>query len=210
MMNTFANGSSQKAPALVLSLALPGMLTTWMLHQPAILGEIDTTSERNVPIAAISDIGQTQVGKSLSLNAEVNGNSNAHSYAWDFGDGSTATGSAVNHTYTAVGNYTLSLMVSGTNGSRRIVKGISVVKQTTVYPNPYAAFPSNGDPPSNPQVVLPSIENSPGNGATTPIIPASPSPAAGIPVGWLIALGLLIVLVAIGAVFFVFRRKPGV
>ena len=47
MMNTFANGSAQKAPALVLSLAIPGMLTTWMLHQPSVLGEIDATEHIN-------------------------------------------------------------------------------------------------------------------------------------------------------------------
>ena len=66
LMNTFASGSSKKAEALVLALALPGMLTTWMLNQPAILGL--TTAARN-PIATISDIGQTVVNQNISLNA---------------------------------------------------------------------------------------------------------------------------------------------
>ncbi|HET9919803.1 MAG TPA: PKD domain-containing protein, partial [Ktedonobacteraceae bacterium] len=204
LMNTFANGSSQKAPALVLSLALPGMLTTWMLHQPDILGEVDATSRaaQNVRIAAISDIGQTQVGKGLTLNVEVNGDSSAYSYAWNFGDGSTASGLTASHTYAAAGNYMLSLTVKGSSGSRQVLKAIHVVQHTTVYPNPYAAFPSDGNPPSNPQVILPGV-NSPTSGT-----PPSKTPLSrGVPVGWFIGLGLLIVLVAGGVLFFVFRRK---
>src|ERR1700693_623007 len=58
LMNTFDSGSSREAKALVLALALPGMLTTWMLNQPAMLGQ--ATADKN-PIAAISDIAQTVV-----------------------------------------------------------------------------------------------------------------------------------------------------
>ena len=170
---------------------------------------------QNVPIAAISDIGQTQVGKSISLSAEVNGKSDAYSYAWNFGDGSTAAGVTVSHTYTAAGNYTLSLTVHGTKGSRQIEKTVSVVTKTTVYFNLYAAYPSNGSPPSNPQVVLPSVANSPGVGITATTAPNTTTPAPssstpGIAVGWLIGLGLLIVLVVIGVVLLIFRRKPEV
>jgi Peptidase family M28/PKD domain len=200
LMNTFANGGSQKAPALVLSLALPGMLTTWMLHQPEILGEIATNSKavQNTPIAAISDIGQTQVGKSLSLNAQVKGDSSAYSYAWNFGDGSTASGSSVSHTYTATGTYTLALTVTSATGSLRIVKTLNVVKQPTTYKNPYASSPSDGNPPHNPQVILPTPDNSTSGGTTTPTTP---------PIGWFIALGLLIILVVGGAVVVIGRRK---
>src|SRR5947209_8838126 len=56
LMNTFADGSSLKSYALVMALGLPGMLTTWMLNQPDILGQ---SSPNRSPIAAISDVGQT-------------------------------------------------------------------------------------------------------------------------------------------------------
>jgi hypothetical protein len=44
LMNTFADGNSQASNALALALALPGMFTTWMLNQPAILGQTSTRS----------------------------------------------------------------------------------------------------------------------------------------------------------------------
>ncbi len=210
LMNTFASGSSQKAPALVLSLALPGMLTTWMLHQPEILGEASSVAKpvQNVPVATISDIGQTQVGKSLSFNAQVTGNSSAYSYAWNFGDGSTASGPTVNHTYTATGAYTLALTVTSASGSRRITKMLNVVKQPTAYKNPYAAYASDGKPPSNPQVILPTPDNSASVGSTTPATPPVVSKVAAPPVAWFIVLSLLIVLLASGVAVVVARRKP--
>ncbi len=64
LMNTFAQGGSQKSNALMLALALPGMLTTWMLNQPSILGETAASNlSPGTPIATISDIGQTLVGQ---------------------------------------------------------------------------------------------------------------------------------------------------
>ena len=40
LMNVYANGSTQQSQALTLALALPGMLTTWMLNEPSILGSV--------------------------------------------------------------------------------------------------------------------------------------------------------------------------
>jgi len=39
------------------------------------------------------------------------------SYFWDFGDGSTATGSSVSHTYTEPGNYKVFLKVDDGSGT---------------------------------------------------------------------------------------------
>ncbi|MBA2286653.1 MAG: M28 family peptidase, partial [Ktedonobacteraceae bacterium] len=105
MMNTYASGGSRQSQALTLALALPGMITGWMLHQPDILGE--APADQN-PIAAISDIGQTQVGQNVALDASASFDPQGHTlnYAWNFGDGASATGIAVNHTYTTAGDYT--------------------------------------------------------------------------------------------------------
>src|SRR5579872_2311404 len=108
LMNTYVSGTTRPAPALALALALPAMLTTWMLNQPDLLGQ--SASDGN-PVAAISDVGQTIVGQSISLDAKASfdptNSSNALSYAWSFGDGTTASGISVTHTYTSVGTYTL-------------------------------------------------------------------------------------------------------
>jgi len=213
MMNTFASGGSQKAPALVLSLALPGMLTTWMLHQPQILGEVasDASAIQHMPIAAIGDIGQTQVGKNISFTAQVSGDSSAYSYRWNFGDGSSASGPSASHTYTTTGTYTLTLTVTSATGSRHIVKTITVVRQPTSYQNPYAAYPSDGNPPHNPQVILPTPDDIASTGSNKPTTPVTPPATNGAPpIGWVIAFAVLIVLLAGGIVLVAVRRKPGV
>ncbi len=161
LMNTFADGSSHKAHALTLSLALPGMLTTWMLHQPDILGE---TSANMHPFAAISDIGQTLVNKSIAVDArssfDPEHGTTPLTYTWDFGDGTTANGSSVDHTYTRTGNYTITLTAHSARGSERIHKNVLVANQPIVYNNPYKGYIGDGRPQQNPSVELPQPNDS--------------------------------------------------
>jgi len=213
LMNTFASGNSPKAEALVLALALPGMLTTWMLHQPAILGDIPVADQAvgPAPVAAISDIGQTQVGQNISLYAEVNDSSNALTYTWKFGDGATSSGASVNHVYAAAGTYTLTLTVSSPRGSRHISKTINVVTKSKSYANPYAGYAGDGNPPRNPAVILPTPE---GNQAstTTTTTPTSPgtstsTEATGLPIGAIVFALAALLLVGLIALLVRSRRR---
>src|SRR5260370_3351697 len=142
-MNTYADGSSQHSYALTLALGLPGMLTTWMLTQPDILGA--APADQN-PIAAISDIGQTVVGRSFTLDARASfdPNGNTLTYAWNFGDGTQASGITATHIYTKTGTYTLDLTVSSSKAARHIFKTINVVTLPTSSDNLYAKFPQYG------------------------------------------------------------------
>lgn len=146
LMNTYADGSSRESQALALALALPGMLTTWMLVQRAILGQ--ATADAN-PIAALSDIGQTQTGQAITLDARASFDpqnpGTSLSYHWDFGDGSTASGATVQHTYTTPGNYILTLTVTDPRGARIISKTLKVTTQTPIYANPFSSFQPTGD-----------------------------------------------------------------
>ncbi len=158
LMNTFAQGGSQKSNALMLALALPGMLTTWMLQQPTMLGETSTLSP-GTPITTISDVGQALVGHDLALNADAsyvaNGTNNALTYTWDFGDGIRASGKEVRHTYTRAGAYTIMLSSSSTFSTNEVKKTLLVTLQSISYHNIYTGYVGNGVPPSNPQVRLP-------------------------------------------------------
>lgn len=203
LMNTFASGYATKATALTLSLALPGMLTTWMLHQPSILGEVAFDGK---PLAAISDIGQTAINQPVALDAKaafdprnLNG---ALSYAWNFGDGTSATGVAVNHTYAKIGNYTLTLTVTSPSGTRRVSKTITVAIAPTNYPNPYGRYQATGYPPTNPQVILPTPI--PAQVAHHIVVPLAPTAMpAWLP--WAFGgLGLIVVLCIIGIII---RRR---
>ena len=154
LMNTYANGKSSKADALTFALALPGMLTAWMLSQPDVLGMAPGDGK---PLASIGDIGQTVAGASLALdaNGSFDPSGGALTYSWNFGDGAMASGAAVNHTYTTPGTYTMKLTAHGAGGTREVVKTIQVTASAPQYDNPYVGYESNGRPPSNPNVTLP-------------------------------------------------------
>src|SRR6266851_4212326 len=218
LMNTFADGSSLKSYALVMALGLPGMLTTWMLNQPEILGQ--STSNQS-PIAAISDVGQTIAGHSIPLDARASYDpaGNALTYAWDFGDGTQANGIAVTHMYTRTGTYELKLTISSTGGMRTITKVINVVTQPTSYTNPYVRFPQDGFPPSNPSVTLPIPNDQLSDKVTTaaaatatasnPLTSTSSSTSGttNFAIGWIVGALILAVLLVVGIVLVLQRRR---
>jgi len=75
------------------------------------------------------------------------------SYAWSFGDGTTASGVSISHTYKTAGNYILTLAVTSPGGKRIISKAIHVRSRPTIYENPYS--PLRGKNRPNPRVTLP-------------------------------------------------------
>jgi PKD repeat protein len=152
------------------------MLTTWMLNQPDMLGQAAPDGN---PIAAISDVGQTQVGQNISLDAKASFDpthgSNALSYTWSFGDGTTASGISVNHTYNAVGTYTLKLTVTSPVGKRSITKILNVGTKPNIYDNPYSPLPGKNN--LNPAVMLPVANNSL---PVQPMLPPLPTPTPAV------------------------------
>ncbi len=224
LMNTFADGSSQKSYALTLALALPAMLTTWMLNQSAILGQINANAVSAGPLATISDIGLTQVNKSITIDAaatfEPKKSNTPFSYTWNFGDGTKASGVRVEHTYTTAGNYTLLLAIASSTGTRLVSKTINVSPQTTSYNNPYGRYDSDGNPPHNSQVRLPQANDSLSDKVVstsiqTAVTSTVPQPSQktqtsqvmlfGVPIG--IFLLVLAVIGCIGTTLLVTRKR---
>ncbi len=210
LMNTFADGSSQKSYALVMALGLPGMLTTWMLNQPEILGQ---SSSNQSPIAAISDVGQTIAGHTITLDAGASYDpvGNTLTYTWNFGDGTQANGIAVTHTYTRTGTYDLKLTISSTGGTRTITKVINVVTHPTSYDNPYAHDQQDGFPPANPAATLPTPNDQLSDRVTTTAAATAMAltPIASMTnfsVGWIIG-GLILALLLIGGIAVVLWRR---
>lgn len=165
LMNTFADGSSQQSNALTLALALPGMLTTWMLNQPAILGQTAASAlAKGEPLTSISDIGLLRAGHTFTIDAKTtftpNDSGATYTYNWDFGDGTHASGDTVSHAYASNSDYTLTLTTRASNGQSHSVKKIlHVVASPMQYRNLYAADQSDGIPPVNPQVKLPTPDD---------------------------------------------------
>jgi hypothetical protein len=206
LMNTFASGSSHKSYALVMALGLPGMLTTWMLNQPAILGNATTDQS---PVAAVSDIGQTIANHPITLDAGASYDpaGNPLTYAWDFGDGIKAAGITATHTYAITGTYNLKLSVSSAAATRTIPKVIDVVSQSTSYDNPYAQDQQDGVPPTNPAVTLPTPNDQLSDKVTTATASTSPSSVANFSIGWIVGIVVLAALLLVGIVAVLQRRK---
>src|SRR5579859_4515944 len=221
LMNTYADGSSRESQALALALALPGMLTTWMLVQPAILGQVAADAN---PIAAISDIGQAQAGKAISLDASASfdpGNpGSALAYHWDFGDGSSGSSVSVQHTYASAGNYTLALTVTAPGGKRIISKTLNVTAQTPIYANPFSGFRPTGytyvprgmptpddrltdqvSPASLISITSPAQQSTPSTPHSTPNRASSNAPL-------IVGIGAVIVLLVVTLLIIARRKKP--
>jgi len=181
LMNTYTSGTTRPCAAFALALALPGMLTTLMLNQPDMLGQ--ATPDGN-PIAAISDIGQTVIGQNIALDAKASfdpTNSNSKlTYTWNFGDGTTASGITVNHTYQTTGHYTLTLTVTSQTGKRSISKTLSIGTVPATYDNPYS--PLRGKNSYNPAVTIPTANNNlPVQPWLSPLRTPTPQPATPTP-----------------------------
>ncbi len=95
----------------------------------------DTTEQQvtvyNLPLADFS-AKDVCFGQSMGFN---NKTSNAVSYTWDFGEGSSSSNTNPNHTYTAAGNYFVSLIAESANGCLDTIE-----KQVTVDPLPKTQF----------------------------------------------------------------------
>jgi gliding motility-associated-like protein len=65
----------------------------------------------------------------------INLTAGQNSYHWDFGDASSSSAVSINHTYSAPGNYTISLIATNSNGCTDTVQS-----QINILPIPIAAF----------------------------------------------------------------------
>ncbi len=89
---------------------------------PAVITVFDKVEP---PIAAIGGgLASANVGQQVSYFSRSIGNPTV--LQWSFGDGTTANGSSVQHTWTKDGQYTVTLTVSNSAGSDSITSAISV------------------------------------------------------------------------------------
>ncbi len=84
-----------------------------------------------VPVAAFTPSKTTAtVGEAITFTNE---STDATSYTWSFGDGTTSTDEAPSKTYTAAGTFTVTLVATGAGGTNSKDQDITVLVGTEVY-----------------------------------------------------------------------------
>jgi PKD repeat protein len=97
------------------------------------------TVRNNSPVAIIEDMIKTSyVGDTVTFNAAKSRDPDGYivAYAWDFGDGTTATGITVSHAYKDNGVYTVTLIVTDNDGATSSAD----VPKTVMNRQPVAVF----------------------------------------------------------------------
>jgi PKD repeat protein len=77
-------------------------------------------------------------------SSDPNAGGSITSYAWNFGDGATGTGSKPTHVYTAAGTYTVALTVTDNNGLTGVASQSVTVSKPAVPPTASFTSTSNG------------------------------------------------------------------
>jgi alpha-galactosidase len=86
-------------------------------HSVRMLKIIDATIPASAPSVNLQAAENTEVGKPMMLSAQTAADSvPALSYHWDFGDGTSAEGASVVHSYTHSGSFTIHLTAEGIEG----------------------------------------------------------------------------------------------
>jgi hypothetical protein len=86
-------------------------------HSVRVLKIIDTSIPTAAPTVTMHVLENAEVGKSVQFSAEADpAGVPALLYRWDFGDGTSAEGTTVSHSYTHSGDFTVRLLANGLDG----------------------------------------------------------------------------------------------
>ena len=112
-------------------------------------GEV-TLYRRDTPAASFTSTAQAASLTAMTVDFDASATTNAITYDWNFGDGGTASGAQVSHSYAANGSYSVTLLATGLCGVDTlvvpvVVAGISVAESAlsrslSLYPNPTAGL----------------------------------------------------------------------
>jgi PKD repeat protein len=104
----------------------------------------DTENASSTPDIVIISIGEvaienlniitdapTVLGQTTSFTASVTIGSNV-SYSWNFGDGNTAVGISVNHTFVAAGTYTVTLVATNSLGTETVETLVTITNDAPI------------------------------------------------------------------------------
>lgn len=94
-----------------------------------------------------ADCEANQLFQTVDFSGTAAGGNPPYTFSWDFGDGTTATGQNVSHTYSAAGDFTVTLTVKDQNGA-----GATKTASKTVPVTSCCTAPTIDQGPSNDEV----------------------------------------------------------
>ena len=124
-------------PTATTTTTVDGSTTTTTTESTTTTTTSTTTTvpANKVPVASFTatpSSGQVPVAASFDASASSDADGTITSYDWTFGDGTSATGVTADHTYSAIGTYTVTLFVTDDQGAvGSTTRTISVTKVTT-------------------------------------------------------------------------------
>ncbi|WP_156152249.1 glycoside hydrolase family 48 protein [Flammeovirga sp. OC4] len=135
----FGNGetSTEVAPSVIYTL--PGTYTITLTvsdgentSSPAtetiVVNEV-IIPELKAAFTASPTTGTAPLDVAFNASSSTNNLETLLSYSWDLGDSTTASGVTVNHTYTEVGEYTVTLTVTNTDGETDVISSVVTVAE---------------------------------------------------------------------------------
>jgi chitodextrinase len=133
----FGNGAQGSGPIVSHSYAQPGEYTVRLTvtdkdgAQGTDTATVKVTTVDQPPQPVISGPTQGLVGETLSFSGSDSSDDNGYivSYAWQFGDGSTAKGITPSHIYAQAGSYRVVLTVSDDSGLTASVENIIQIEE---------------------------------------------------------------------------------
>lgn len=101
-------------------------------HQKSIDIKVTESSGSNTPpsasITTTTSAGNVPLSVSFDGSGSTDSDGSIDSYAWDFGDGSTAFGLKTSHSYTIAGSYSPTLMVTDNDGATDSISAPVIVE----------------------------------------------------------------------------------
>src|SRR3989338_1871739 len=81
-------------------------------------------------VSVNSNVATGQVPLAVQFTSSVSGGTAPYSYSWNYGDGTTGSGSSISHIYTTPGTFTATLTVTDSKGATKSSSQVIVVKKT--------------------------------------------------------------------------------
>jgi PKD repeat protein len=132
---TFGDGTIGSGPTLSHTYAADGAynVTLTVTDNADASGTQSTTAQLNVPPAASFTFACSGLACSFDGSGSSDPGGGTLGYAWFFGDGTTASGPIVSHTYAAGGSYTVTLRVTDNGGAAGVATKPLTVTQPTMH-----------------------------------------------------------------------------